>query len=461
MAKKDYNSPVVSRGEEIEVEIRDLAYGGDSVAKYRGLTIFIPYAVPGATVRARIIDVKSNFASARITNILKESDNYAKPECPYFGICGGCDWLNIKYPLQIEYKVKFIKHMLENIAGLQSVNIKPAVTYADPFYYRNRAQYKVCRRGGSIETGFYRARSHEVINIKKCLIVRPEINIIAEIIAAGLNEKQKEVSVYSEEKQRGYLRHAAVRVNTQGDSLVTFVAADKEIKPFIHHISGMLKEKVPGLKGVVLNLNQEPGNNVFGEREKTVYGAPYIVEKAGGIEFKLDSASFFQINAGMLEKMAEFVGRNTVKGARLLDLYGGVGALTMPSHARYDRIYNVESDRRASEKLLDTAKANNIGNIEAINARAEDAIERVLNEKNIEQVIVDPPRKGLHPKITAVLKRSGIRNIIYISCNPSTFARDIKELKQNYYLKEVTPLDQFAQTYHVELMAVLELKNME
>jgi 23S rRNA (uracil1939-C5)-methyltransferase len=459
MAKKDYNKPIVSKGEEVEVEIQDLAYGGDSVAKFQGLTIFIPYAVPGSTVRAKIIEVKRNFASARVTNTLRESEIYTKPECPYFGICGGCDWLNIKYDSQKGYKVKFIRHMLENIAALPSIKINPIITYENPYFYRNRAQYKIARDGGKILMGFYRARSHEVIGVDKCLIVHPKINEIAGIISRMLNEKQKEVSVYSEVKQRGYLRHVAIRVNMQGDSLVTFVVADREAGSFIKEIEAELKEKIPGLKGIVLNMNQEQGNNVFGSREKTIWGSSYINEKAGGIDFKLDSASFFQVNAGMLEKMAEFVMKNTTEGARLLDLYGGVGALTMPSHARYSRIYNVESDRFASDKLRDTAKANNVENIEVINARAEDAIDRVLNEKNIDEVVVDPPRKGLHPRITAVLKRSGIRNIIYISCNPSTFARDIKELKENYYLKEVTPLDQFAQTYHVEIMAVLELKN--
>jgi 23S rRNA (uracil1939-C5)-methyltransferase len=449
----------VSKGEEVETEIIDLAYGGDSVARYQGFTLFMPYGIPGSTVKARIIEVKKNFASARITKILKESDNYTRPECPYFGICGGCDWLNIKYQSQVSHKIKAIRFMLETIAGLPSVKINEAITYENPLFYRNRAQYKISRSGGAIELGFYRARSHEVIGIKRCLIVHPKINEIAGIITQGLNEKQKEVSVYSEEKQRGYLRHVAVRVNLQGDSLVAFVTADKEIKPFVQFITGMLKEKIHGLKGIVLNINQEPGNKIFGEREKNVHGQPYIVETAGGINFKLDSASFFQVNAGMLEKMAAFVSKNTSSGARILDLYGGVGALTLPSHKKYSQIFNVEVDRASSGKLYDIAKANGITNLTVINDRAEDAIDRVLNEKAIDEAVVDPPRKGMHPRILAALKRSGIRNIIYISCNPSTFARDMKELKENYYLREATPLDQFAQTYHVEIMAKLELKN--
>jgi len=458
MGKKEYNRAVVAKGDEIETEIIDLAYGGDSVAIYKEMTVFVPYGVPGETVRAKVTEVKRNFASARITRVVKESEIYAKPECPYFAVCGGCDWLNIKYDSQKEFKVKFIRHMLENIAVLPSMKINPIMTYDNPYFYRNRAQYKIARDGGKILMGFYRARSHEVIGVDKCLIVHPKINEIAAIISRILNEKQKEVSVYSEVKERGYLRHVAIRVNMQGDSLVTFVVADKEVEPFIRAIEAELREKVKGLKGIVLNMNQEPGNNVFGSREKAVWGSSYIVEKACGIDFKLDSATFFQVNASMLEKMADFVRRNTSDGARVLDLYGGVGALTLPSHRKYSRIYNVEIDRNSSEKLKETARDNKIENVEIINAKAEEAAGRILSEKPVDEIVIDPPRKGIHPAIIPVLKRSKIKKIIYISCNPSTFARDMKELKEDYFLKEVAPLDQFAQTYHVEIMSVLELK---
>jgi 23S rRNA (uracil1939-C5)-methyltransferase len=458
MGKKEYNQAVVEKGDEIETEIVDLAYGGDSVARYKGMTVFIPYGVPGSIVRAKVTEVKRSFASARITRVVKEAEIYAKPECPYFSICGGCDWLNIKYEKQKEYKVKFIRHMLENIAELPAVKINPPVAYENPYFYRNRAQYKIARDAGKILVGFYRSRSHEVIGIDKCLIVHPKINEIAQLISLKLNEKQKEVEVYSEQRQRGYLRHVAIRVNMQGESLVTFVTADKEIKPFIREIEAVLKEKIQGLKGIVQNMNQEPGNNVFGDREKTIWGSSYIIEKAGGIDFKLDSASFFQINAGMLEKMAEFVAKNTGDGARVLDLYGGVGALTLPSHKKYSRIYNVEVDRYATEKLKETARDNKIENLEIVNDKAEDAAARILKEKSVDEIVIDPPRKGIHPAIIPALKHSKVKKIIYISCNPSTFARDMKELKEAYFLREVTPLDQFAQTYHVEIMGVLELK---
>jgi 23S rRNA (uracil1939-C5)-methyltransferase len=208
MGKKEYNQAVVEKGDEIETEIVDLAYGGDSVARYKGMTVFIPYGVPGSIVRAKVTEVKRSFASARITRVVKEAEIYAKPECPYFSICGGCDWLNIKYEKQKEYKVKFIRHMLENIAELPAVKINPPVAYENPYFYRNRAQYKIARDAGKILVGFYRSRSHEVIGIDKCLIVHPKINEIAQLISLKLNEKQRTEAARLSQACRNQSQHA-------------------------------------------------------------------------------------------------------------------------------------------------------------------------------------------------------------------------------------------------------------
>ena len=161
----------------------------------------------------------------------------------------------------------------------------------------------------------------------------------------------------------------------------------------------------------------------------------------------------------MLEKMAAFVRDNIKKGATVLDLYGGVGALTLPSKDKFREIFVVEIDENASEKLLGMTEKNNIDNVTVVNGRAEDAVDKLMNQYRIDTVVIDPPRKGIHPRIISQLKRSRVETIIYISCNPASFARDIKELKDGYYLRELVPLDQFAQTYHVEIMAKLERKH--
>ncbi|MCE5299866.1 MAG: 23S rRNA (uracil(1939)-C(5))-methyltransferase RlmD [Spirochaetia bacterium] len=445
-------------GYEIDVEIDDLAYGGDAVARYKNFTIFIPYGVPGSFVKAKVTDVKKNFASARIVRVIRESGMDARPPCPYFGQCGGCDWMNVKYSSQIWHKSKIVKFMLEKSAGMPNIKVADIVTYPEPYGYRNRSQYKLRLLNDKIEMGFFKARSHDIIPVDKCLILDPKINEVAAHIKTVLNEKKSEITIFDEDSRRGYLRHIAIRVNSKKESLVTFVVYGKEEKPFLEYAAAYLKEKVEGLKGVVVNFNMEDGNAIFGGREKVLTGRGYITETAAGMDFDLDSGAFFQVNVSMLEKMAEFVRKYTANGSSVLDLYGGVGALTMPSRDKFREIYVVEIDEGAARKLHAMTERNHINNVTVINGRAEDAVERVLNEHHIDVAVIDPPRKGIHPHVISVLKRMKVPNIIYISCNPASFARDIKELKEVYYLKDVVPLDQFAQTYHVEVMARLEAK---
>jgi 23S rRNA (uracil1939-C5)-methyltransferase len=458
MSKQSYEKPPISKGDELDIEITDLAYGGDSVGRYKNFTVFIPYGVPGSVVRARITELKKNFASGKILRVINESPAYTRPACPYFGLCGGCDWMNIKYTAQVQFKHKFVKFMLEKTAGLPGIEVKGPITFDNPLYYRNRAQYKVTMDNGQVKMGFYKARSHEVIGVDKCMILQPKINEIAAVITKAFNERKKEISLYDEAGGRGYLRHVAIRVNMKGESLVTFVVNGRDAQPFISYAAEAVRLNVPGLKGTVLNTNTEPGNNVFSDREKTIYGQPFITERAAGIDFNLNSSSFFQVNASSLETMAAFVKDNIKPGAKVLDLYGGVGALTLPSRDKFKEIFVVEIDTGAAERLHEMTVRNNYHNVTVVNGRAEDAVDRFMNDVRITDLVIDPPRKGIHPKIIAALRRSRIENIIYISCNPASFARDINELKENYFLAEVQTLDQFPQTYHVELMARLEKK---
>lgn len=448
----------VAKGEVIETDVIDLAYGGDSIAKYNNFTVFLPYGVPGSRVVAKIIDVKNNFARGHIIKIIRQSEIYIKPPCPHFGLCGGCDWLNINYKKQVECKVKIVKNLISHIAGLPIIKISAPVIYENPFYYRNRAQYKLKFENKKIKLGFFKARSHEIISIDRCLLVSDEINKIKNILETGLNEKINTVSLYDEKNKRGYLRYITIKVNSNNESLITFIVTNKEKKNFISFVCGEIKKYVNNVKGIVLNINKNESNTVFGEKEVVLYGKSFITENFQDINFLISSSSFFQINFLVYKKMVDYIDKNTKNNVNVIDLYGGIGALTLPLKEKFNRIYVVDNENSNINKLKELCKKSNIKNVFPILANAEDVTERLLYEKRIDEVIIDPPRKGLHPKVLFILKNSNIRNIIYISCNPSTFARDLKVLKEKYYLKELIPIDQFAHTYHIELMAILEKK---
>jgi len=422
------------------------------MAHFGEYPIYIPYTLPGSIVNAVVSEVKNGIAKARVKNVIKQSPYYAIPECPYFGICGGCDWMNMPYKDQLEYKVRIVREMIEKTAGIKNPPMSAPLSYENPLYYRNRAEYRPVLTKRGVELGFFKARSHEIAGVDRCLLMHPRINEIAGIICRALNENTKGLTIYNQDKRRGYLRHVTVRVNTQSKALVTFVIAGKEIKSFIETAAERIKAQCNSISGIVVNFNLEDTANVYGEREKVLFGRPYLIESAAGVNFKLEAQTFFQVNACMLEKMAGFVYEKAGKSSSVLDLYGGVGALTLPSAGKFREITIVEVEKESTRILHDIAKHNNISNIKIINSRVEDAAERLLEEEKFDAVVVDPPRSGLNPRVVSAFKKYPPGKIIYISCNPASFARDMALLKGIYFLNEVIPLDQFAQTYHVELM---------
>ncbi len=440
-------------GEELELEISSLAYGGDGIAYFEGYSIYIPYVLLGSIVNAVVIESKNDIAKARVKSIIKQSPYYSKPACPYFGICGGCDWMNMPYKYQLEHKVRIMREMIEKTGGIKNPPILAPVSYEIPLNYRNRAEYRPVLTQRGVELGFFKARSHEIAGVDKCLLMHPRINEIAEITRKVLNENTKGLTIYNQDKRRGYLRHVTMRVNTQGKALVTFVVAGKEVKSFIETAAERIKAQCDGIYGIVANFNLEDTSNVYGEREKVIFGKPYLIESAAGVNFKLEAQTFFQVNAGMLEKMVAFVFKKAGSGSSVLDLYGGVGALTLPSAGKFREVTIVEAEKTSTAILYDIAKHNNIRNISIVNSRVEDAAEKLLEDEKFDAVVVDPPRSGMNQRVVNALSKKPAGKLIYISCNPASYARDLSSLKGVYKLNEIIPLDQFAQTYHVELMA--------
>ncbi len=460
--KKHFNTrnnrpePVIktSAGREITVTIENFAYGGDGMARFENSTVYIPYALPKSTVKAVITEENNRVIQARVKNVITQSPYYSKPACPYFGECGGCDFMNMPYETQADFKTEIIRSVMEETAGIKKPPMKPLIRYETPLHYRNRAEYRPIAEGSKIKLGFYRARSHEVIGIKECLLLHPKINLLARIITDSINENPHGASVYSPSKHKGYLRHVTIRINSRGDALITFVVNGKEPKQFITRAAQAVQAQ-PGIAGILVNYNMDETTDVFGPKEHILFGRPSIIETAAGVSFKLNNSAFFQVNAVMMEKMAEFAGSKIQDRASVLDLYGGVGALTLPSHKKFRDITVVEADRDAAQNLREIVKWNKIPRVNIITGKVEDNIERILEEKTFDAAVIDPPRSGMHPRVISALKAAKIPKLVYISCNPASFARDIADLKSHYRLDEMTPLDQFAQTYHTEIMACL------
>ncbi|MEI7640199.1 MAG: 23S rRNA (uracil(1939)-C(5))-methyltransferase RlmD [bacterium] len=455
------NTPLnLSPGQTIELTVDDVAYGGDSVGKYQNLTVFMSYGVPGDKLLVKITEVKKNYAVAQIKEVLEQSPERFKAICPYFTICGGCDWMNINYTEQKKRKLKILNYSLEKTAEIKDLKAEVIQGYENPLFYRDRAQYKIFNDGKVLRIGFYRADTHEVVDIEKCYIVNDKINRIMGEIRTFL-KAQKNLSVYAEDTGEGFLRHIAIRVNTKGDALVTIVASDGNLiaNEWVTDLKDKLK-RMPDIKGIILNINKARGNKIFGDREALLYGEAYITENYKGIDFRLGSDTFFQVNTNMLSKMSEFIGKHLDRSEdkAVVDLYGGVGALSLPFYKKLKSIAVIEINRFSVEAVKKTALEYKMENVTAVVGDAEKAQATILKRYKPCTLIIDPPRKGMATSTIEAIKKSGIKNIIYISCNPSTFSRDIALLKDVYELKEVEALDLFPQTYHIEVLSRLELK---
>lgn len=441
----------VAKGETIEVEITDLAYGGEGFAKHNNFAVFIPYGVPGDRVKAKISEVKPNYARAEIASVISRSASYREPDCPVFMTCGGCDWLHIGYQTQLFHKKKFV---------IKNLNLPEDVSEItgceEPFNYRMRAQYKLSYEKGELKCGFYKAGSHDVCDVKTCRIVRPEINTLMDSVRASLEADKKNIQFYDEKSHSGYLRHIAVRVNAEGQLLLTFIALRGELNPHLKRISAVLMEKHPELKGVTLNINTARGNRVFGEKESVIAGREQIGEKFRGINFKLNSGTFFQINTVMLAKMADFISTYAESGARLLDLYGGVGALSLPLSGRFGMVTVLEMDSGAVRSLKKTVWEAQIENVEAVEGDVDKRGAAMLSESEYDVVILDPPRKGASKGVIEALKKHPPKKLIYVSCNPATLGRDIKALSPEFETAHTGIFDLFPQTYHVETAVILK-----
>ena len=271
-----------SAGREITVTIENFAYGGDGMARYENSTVYIPYALPKSTVKAVITEENNRVMQARVKNVITQSPYYSKPACPYFGECGGCDFMNMPYETQADFKTEIIRSIMEETAGIKKPPMKPLIRYETPLHYRNRAEYRPIADGSKIKLGFYRARSHEVIGIKECLLLHPKINLLAGIITDSINENPHGASVYSPSKHKGYLRHDDK--DKQPRRRTYHLCGKRQRAKTVHNARAQAVQAQPGIAGILVNYNMDETTDVFGPKN-IFFLQPSIIETAAGVSF--------------------------------------------------------------------------------------------------------------------------------------------------------------------------------
>lgn len=424
---------------------------GLGIARIDGQVVFVHGAVRGELCRILVMKVLKNAAFGKVTELLEPSPERREPDCPYYGRCGGCDFRHLSYREELWAKRQRVQDALTRLGG-SDVEVEEILGAADPLYYRNKSQYPV----SAGKVGFYRARTHDVVDIEHCLIQKPQ----ADAAAAALRDYMRDFAVpsYDEKTGRGLLRHLYVRTNRRGESLVC-VLANGERLPHEEELVGRLRRAVPDCVGVVLGVNTRRGNTILGERYRTLWGADTLEDELCGLTFRLSVPSFYQVNRDQAEvlyrKAVEYAG--LTGGELVVDLYCGAGTITQVMAGGAGRVIGAEIVPEAIEDARENARRNGIENVEFFcGDAAQLAADFAGRGLRPDVICVDPPRKGLAPEVIAAAAQMAPQRVVYVSCDPGTLGRDVKRFAEyGYRVQRAAACDLFPGTRHVETVVLL------
>ncbi|MGB4001832.1 MAG: 23S rRNA (uracil(1939)-C(5))-methyltransferase RlmD [Bacillota bacterium] len=457
MARKQ---PPVKTGDEVVLEIENYASEGEGVARIEGFTVFVPGALVGEKVVALIHVVKKTYARAHLVDdgIRIASPDRVAPPCPLYPDCGGCQLLHLSYEGQLAMKQQRVVDALARIGGLTDVVVHPIIGMSNPWHYRNRAQYPFGMSNGNIIAGCYRKGTHEVVETSDCLIQHPMNNRVTEEVKRLA--KEFGLSVYDEETHKGHLRYVLVRRAFGTGEISVVLVTNGSHFPDGKGFAKSLASKFPGIRSIVQNVNRIRGNKVLGDENIVLWGEDGIVDILGDLRFKISATAFYQVNPVqtlvLYQKAVEYARLSGEE--KVVDIYCGVGTLTLFLAEQALEVYGIEANKDAIEDANENAKLNGITNVRFISGRAEEVVPDLAKEGiTFDVAVLDPPRTGCQPEVLEALADTGPQRIVYVSCNPSTLARDLKMLTLlGYRTEEVQPVDMFPHTYHVETIARIQ-----
>ncbi len=446
---------MLTKNEIYEARITDYTAEGQGVAKVEGCVVFVPNAIAGELCRIKIEKAQETWASGKIVEIVEKSPHRIQRVCPISAKCGGCDFHHMDYDEECRLKADRVKQALNRIGGehLEDVPLLAAPACEN---YRNKAQYPVTRKNGRVCAGFYRAGSHEVVENPRCRILPEETDRVKDIVIDHAN--QYHIAAYDEATHKGLLRHIYVRRGAvSGQILVCLVVNGRQL-PYSDKLIAAL-QAVSGFTTLVLSVNTRPGNAVLGDAFITLYGPGYIEDTLCGLVFRLSPRSFYQVNHHQAQRLYEAaIQQAQITGDDLvLDLYCGVGTITLAMAKAAGRVIGVEVIEQAVRDARENAVRNGIENAEFFCGDAGKAA-LALEERGIKPdvVVVDPPRKGLNEDTIEALYRMSPRRIVYVSCDPATLARDVAKLKERgYKLQTAQACDLFPRCAHIETICLL------
>ena len=450
---------MLSKNEIYETVITDYTAEGQGIAHIEGCAVFIPNAIAGERVRVRIETARKTWAAGKITEILERSPHRCNRECPVAKLCGGCDFWHMDYEEETRLKAERVRTCLNRMAG-ENLDTVPILAAPTCHGYRNKAQYPLAQKKGRAYAGFFRAGTHEVVENDRCRILPLETDVVKDLVMDYVNKFH--VSIYDETTHKGLLRHIYVRRGAVSGQILVCLVGNGSTLPKVDELLKRLKT-LPGFTTLVLSVNTKKGNAVLGDQFITLYGPGYIEDTLCGLTFRLSPRSFYQVNHDQAQRLYEtaIAQAGITKEDTVLDLYCGVGTITLAMAGAAGKVIGVEVIPQAVEDARDNALRNGIENAEFFCGDAgQAALELERQGVRPDVVVVDPPRKGLNADTIEALHRMSPRRIVYVSCDPATLARDVALLKPHgYTLQTVTAADLFPRCAHVETVCLLVLRN--
>ncbi|SDW70983.1 23S rRNA (uracil(1939)-C(5))-methyltransferase RlmD [Paenibacillus sp. CF384] len=488
MSNNKVKVPTVSKNDEVVVDIVGLTHEGEGVGRADGFTLFIQGALPGERVRAKVLKVKKTYGYAKLQELLVKSADRVDAPCPIYKQCGGCQLQHLSYEGQLAWKRQHVVDNLERIGKLRvagadaasgglaggesdAVIVHPTIGMDEPWRYRNKASVPMgmaaVAMGGDgdglfseerLIGGFYARGSHRIIDMDECMIQHSHNDdIVARVKAIG---RELGISAYNEETGRGLLRHVMTRVGfVSGEAMIVLITNGGHI-PQVDSWIKMIREAVPNVKSIVQNVNKRDTNVIFGDETRVLWGSEVIYDELDGIRFAISARSFYQVNpVQTVELYRKAVECAALTGnERVIDAYCGIGTISLFLARQAGHVYGVEIVPEAIADAERNAKLNGIENASFEAGPAEVVIPRWRKEGIVADVIVvDPPRKGCDEALLETILAMRPERVVYVSCNPSTLARDLRVLEDGgYKTVEVQPVDMFPHTVHVECTVLLK-----
>ena len=442
----------LAKNQEHTVTIEGYGEGGMGVARIDGRVVFVHGALRGEKCRVLILKTLKSVAFAKVLEVIEPSSERITPDCPYFPRCGGCTYRHIRYEEELRLKKQRVQDNLSRIGG-SDVTVEEILGAQDTLRYRNKAQYPVSKDGA---VGFYRARTHEVIECEHCLLVRPEADAAAEALREYMQSCR--VAGYDEKTGRGLVRHLYIRSNAAGESLICVLVNGDKL-PKEDRLVTLLRDACPKCTGIVLGTNTKKGNVILGDRYRTLWGSDRLEDTLCGKTFRLSVPSFYQVNRVQAERLyakaiefAGLTGQETV-----LDLYCGAGTITLALSDHAKKVLGAEIVPEAIDDARENAARNGVKNAEFFCGDASDVAKKLARENLRPDVItVDPPRKGLAADVVESIAEMQPGRVVYVSCDSATMARDVKRLADlGYTAQRACAVDMFPRADHVETVVLL------